>query len=376
MSTARTVEHLLVQARSCRDLGAPFTAALLERAARDVRRGGPVSRVLAGHEQDPGPSALGLRFVGAVHRLVLSGAAPDLAAAYPREGAPGDPARAVRVLPVAVAAHEDRLRGWLGQAPQTNEVGRAAPLWGGLLRLLAEGLGAGTGVGGRPIRVRLRELGSSAGLLLAADRVRYEAADGSTWGPPTSPVVLDRAWDRAPWAWAPGPPPDVEVVDREGADPAPLDPRDPEDVRRLASFVWPEQAERVERLRGALRLAAEGDARVLRQGAADLVAALHRQDGAVTVVWHSVVRQYLDRAERDAVDDGLARLGAGATPLAPLVHLAFEPLRLTAHGEHRFVVAASVWDGRAPGPVTRVLGGAHPHGVPVTWWRRSPALPH
>jgi hypothetical protein len=35
--------------------------------------------VLSGHEDDPGASALALRLMGAVHRIVLRGDAPELA---------------------------------------------------------------------------------------------------------------------------------------------------------------------------------------------------------------------------------------------------------------------------------------------------------
>jgi hypothetical protein len=45
-------------------------AVLLDRLADDLEAGGVTADVLAGHEDDPGPSALGLRLLGSVHRLV------------------------------------------------------------------------------------------------------------------------------------------------------------------------------------------------------------------------------------------------------------------------------------------------------------------
>ena len=63
------------QARACRLPGSPLYAGLLERSAADAEDGGPAWTVLAGHETDPPGSALTLRLMGAVHRLVLQGRA-------------------------------------------------------------------------------------------------------------------------------------------------------------------------------------------------------------------------------------------------------------------------------------------------------------
>src|SRR5437763_1647753 len=79
-------------------------AELLSRAADDVEAGGPCWEALAGHERDPIGSVLALRFVAAVHRLVLRGAVPALAQHYPSAGgeAGGDAWPDFRA---AVAAH-------------------------------------------------------------------------------------------------------------------------------------------------------------------------------------------------------------------------------------------------------------------------------
>ena len=59
---------------------------LLARLADDLDAGGATATVLRGHEPDPGPSGLALRLVGSLHRLVLAGAAPELAIYYPTVG--------------------------------------------------------------------------------------------------------------------------------------------------------------------------------------------------------------------------------------------------------------------------------------------------
>src|SRR5262245_44634025 len=89
------------QGRWCAALRSPPYAGLLGRLAADVEAGGPALAVLRGHEADPPGSALALRLLGAVHRLVLEGRAPDLAAFYPSAGGDagrGDPWPAFRAL--------------------------------------------------------------------------------------------------------------------------------------------------------------------------------------------------------------------------------------------------------------------------------------
>jgi len=61
-------------------------AELLAGLADDLEAGGPTTSALRGHEDDPGPSGLALRLAGSIHRLVLSGAADELAPRYPTTG--------------------------------------------------------------------------------------------------------------------------------------------------------------------------------------------------------------------------------------------------------------------------------------------------
>src|SRR5687768_16137365 len=161
------------QARRCRDLGSALYADLLERAARDIEANGPCWEALAGYAPDPeSPADLAaLRFMAAVHRLVLEGRASDLAAHY---GDPASPSEATwRALRDVVATERAAIRARLGDAVQTNEVGRCRALVGGFLEVAR--------TTGRPLR--LVELGCSAGLNLRWDHYRYETPR-ATWGPP------------------------------------------------------------------------------------------------------------------------------------------------------------------------------------------------
>jgi len=73
--------------------------------------------------------------MGGVHRLVLQRRAPSLAMFYPSVGGCGAPDEAWPAFRGVLADHVVELRRRLDQAPQTNEVGRASALMGGLQHL-------------------------------------------------------------------------------------------------------------------------------------------------------------------------------------------------------------------------------------------------
>ncbi len=277
----------------------------------------------------------GIRLLGGVHRLVLSRRAPELALFYPSVGGTADPRGIGPALGRVLVEHGADLRGGLGQAPQTNEVGRAGPLLGGLMAVAAH-------TGGLP--VRLVEMGASAGLNLRADHL---------------PVGPGRVVDTPlPDVGAAAPP----VIDRWGGDVAPVDPTTDDGRLLLSSYVWPDDLVRFARLRIALDVARRVPAPVLRVGAGELVARLQLRPGTVTVLWHSVMWQYVAERERSVVRSHLARLGAEATPEAPFAHLRFEPQPAGA-GRAVFLVRLTTW----PDGGDVVLGHAPPHGVPVVW---------
>jgi hypothetical protein len=336
------------QAVACREMGSPLYASLLDHLADDVLDSGPSADVLAGHEHDPGPSALALRLMGAVHRLVLQGRAPELARFYPSVGGSAALDGSWPALRRVLVEHDHELRGLLDRPPQTNEVGRAASLIGGLLQIVDRWPGP----------LRLFEIGASAGLNLRPDCFRVELADGTGVGPTDSPVVL-----ADPWLGRRPPTAALHVVERRGCDTAPIDPTTQDGALRLTSFVWPDQRGRLERLRGALEIAARVPATVVRQAARDFVSDLQLAPGATTVLWHSIMWQYLDDRERSDVEARLDELGSTADEDARLAHLAMEPRRRTPSSDHEVLVVLRTW----PGGPERVLGSASAHGIPTTW---------
>jgi hypothetical protein len=281
--------------------------------------------VLEGHEGDPEPSALALRLMGAAHWLVLRGDAPALAAHYPSAG--GRPGDAWPALAALLRERRGEIRRLVEQPVQTNEPGRCAALLGGFLEVART-----TG-----LPLRLLEVGASAGLNLRFDRYRYELGD-ERWGPATSPVTIRvRLTAGAPPLAAP-----LDVAARAGCDPRPVDALAEEGRLTLLSYVWADQLERIERLRAALALAAELEAPVERAGATDWIEARLAEPapGTATVVFHSIVMQYLPEAERQRFER--------AVESAPgvVAWLRMEPagqmadVRLTLGGEERRLARA------------------------------------
>ncbi len=340
-----TVHAFRLQSAACGKMGSDLYRRLLLAAADDIAAGGELASVVGTWDGDPVTDAVPLRLLGGVHRLVLRGDAPGLAFHYPTVGGrpswPGCTAEffaAVRTNPVAI-------RAALSRPPQTNEIGRAAPLIGGLIEV--------TTMLGAPIR--LLEIGASAGLNLLLDRFRFELGDGLGFGPPSSPVVVVSEWTgRIPTLDRP-----INVVAREGCDPNPIDVRRPEEVERLLCFVWADQLDRFERLGQAIELARPAPAPVAAAPASGWLpkhlATPH--PGAVTVVMQSVTSQYLSAAERHRVLTEVRAAGAAATREAPVAWLRMEP------GPRTFELTLSVW----PQDVHLTLAEVEAHGRWVRW---------
>jgi hypothetical protein len=347
--------HLRRQAAACTDIGSPMYGALLDFAADDFAARGVVAQLFDGWTLDPGPAVAALRMLGTVHRLALTGQAPDLARFYPSVAAedvePFDPGAAWVAFRDVLATRLEEVRAGLASPPQTNEVGRSALLIGGLQILRSR----------FDLPVRLTEIGASAGLNLRPDLVRIELPNWRSVGPTFSPVTLYDPWHgNLPPLDQP-----LEIVHRHGADLDPVDVTAAAGRLRLLSYVWPDQPIRINRLRGAFDLAASVPVPVVREGAVQTVSGLKPVVGSLTVVWHSVMAQYLPSVEQSALEAAFAALGAVATPEAPVARLAFEPHKFPSPAGVVFGLKLQTWPG---GEVTH-LASAHPHGDSVMWHR-------
>lgn len=291
-------------------MGSPFTGLVCEALADGLDGRSAFGRRVGGWKGDPIGDALPLRAAGGLNALVLGGHAPELASFYPPHPLP-DTSRLWAAIRETIDAHDDFLTAFLDSPPQTNEVSRSAAILAGAL-VLADRFG---------LPLKTFEIGASAGLNLGFDRYCYEG--GSLhWGDPSSPVVIRCDWN--------GPPPpldaELRVGDRRGCDQRPLDPASEEDRLRLLSYVWPDQTERVARLRAALELASRADWKVEQGDAADWVERHFEapEPGVVKTLVHTVVWQYLPDETRDRITRALERVGGQADANAGIAWLRME----------------------------------------------------
>jgi hypothetical protein len=326
------------QAEACRMIGSPLYAALLEQAAADVEARGPVWEILRGHEGDPRFSVLGLRLLGAVNRMVITGRETELAAAYEAR----DASRAWRTLREAVERNAAELRPLIDLPVQTNEVGRCAALLFGFLTVAVE-----TGV-----PLRLLEVGASAGLNLRWDRYRY-SANGFSWGPADSELHLEFELEGKP----PALPPAVDIAERRGCDANPVDASTPDGRLTLLAYIWPDQPERIARMRAALAVAEEVPVAIERDTAAAWTEWTLREPapGRATVLYHSIVSQYLSDEERGAFFGHVRAAGERASADSPLAWLRMEPV------DDRADLELTIW----PGGGTRRIARVGYHGSPI-----------
>jgi hypothetical protein len=175
----------------------------------------------------------------------------------------------------------------LTRRTQTNEAGRCATLMSVLAHL--------------PQPLALLEVGASAGLCLLPDRYGYDYGHRQLApASPDAPVFPCRFNPATPLPLA-----HPRVVWRIGLDLHPVDVADATHCAWLETLVWPEQSDRLHRLRGALAVA-------MRDLLTDLPACAQQTPrDATLVVFHSAVLAYVtDPALRDAFVRAVRALGA------------------------------------------------------------------
>src|SRR5258707_710890 len=117
------------QADWCTRLGSPMYGQMLEWAADDLERGGPVWRVVEPYLDKPFNFAHHLRLLGATHRLALTGEAPQLAAHYPTTGGDGDVEAAWRPFLPLIGGREASAADWLAERLARERGGSATVVY-------------------------------------------------------------------------------------------------------------------------------------------------------------------------------------------------------------------------------------------------------
>lgn len=358
-----------------RDLDAAAAAELLREQLRFVRGRSPLyERILAGLAGaaergfdggvvprllavtgPAGASEARLLLLAALHHAALRDTSLPHAAWYPT--AVAEPRPAEEGAPAALALahlieHEDEVAAFIAQHRlQTNEIGRCAALLPGFLAAAEHGM-----------PLRLFEAGCSAGLNLRFDRYRYDFRAGPSWGPTSGPILTSSARGAVPESLVP---PTVEVAERRGVDLSPIDPSTDEGARLLTAFIWPDDAERRDRLRRAIEVA---EADPVRLEAGDLVAwtdeAVRPVAGTTTVLFHSLVVHLLDESASTGFEAAAERALRRGSSDAPVVLVRLEaPPGLDSEPE----LTIATGRGSAP-PSRRTIATCDWHGRWVRWW--------
>ncbi len=331
------------QASLCRQLDSAFTADILDTVAATLDETTRTGQTILNWPGDALVDALALRLTGGLHALARSKEDAELTRLY--DSRKGD-LRAI--LARVVMQWDDWLAPWLASAPQTNEVGRSAVLWPGVLQV-ARLFGP---------KVELLELGASAGLNLNMDCYGYELG-GVRAGEEDSPVQMKPAWT--------GPSPDnaaVQVVRRSGCDLNPINVSKPDVAARLLAYVWPDQGARLARIEAALTMAQSRPPLVEKADGADWIDKMlsePQEEGITRLVYHSIALQYFPSAGRKRVIDAIKRAGETATVKRPLAWLSME---FAAEVKDQAILRLLCWPGDGN---PRTLATVHPHGAAVNW---------
>lgn len=312
--------------------------------------------VLAVLGHAPERQRLPVLLFAAVHHLLLSGASPELAAHYPNlsdSPAIGDPAP---LFIRFVLDHSEDLAAIVStRSTQTNEVGRCAqfvPPFGMLDRECGP--------------LAHVDIGASAGLNLLLPLYRYVYDPGGTVGE-SSPVVLPCGTKGS----VPVPATMPRIAAAFGLDRTPVDLGDPDEVRWLEACVWPDQADRFDRLVAALSLAEMHRPDVRRGDAVDDLAPLVVEAASYghPVVTNSWVLNYLDHPRRLEYVAEMERLG-GSLDLSWIIAEAPDqtpglPVPTTDPAEAITVLTLVRWRGGER--TVQRLGRTHPHGYWLDW---------
>ena len=327
---------------------------MLARSRRWLDADPAAHAALSAIDSDPLAAGVSLRWLAALHHLALQGLQPwaDL---WPPAAGPVTDEALDAAITSAWQRQQPALLKALALPPQTNEVQRSAALLPGLLHVAAQ----------TPMPLALIEIGASAGLNLWCDHYRHEHEHEHkhgtwAWGDPASALTL-----RSTWVGAAPPAAHLVIARRAACDAMPIDLTQAGEGLRLASFIWADQPERLARLRAAQTIAAacmaQSGLRVQAAQAADFVRhqLQQRTAGQALVLMHSVVWQYIARAEQDDIRAQMEAAGRAATAEAPLAWLRFEP----PAPDKAVDVRCRFW----PGGADRLLARCHPHAARIDW---------
>lgn len=346
------MNQLLVEARKARAFGKPLAEALMLSLARVLPRAPALLETIEHWPRDLAHDGVIFRLNAGLHALALAGQDAALMRLYGVAAPPAmvSPAELDAALARVLEEARPELLGWLSHPTQTNEVARVAGLVAALLELGRE----------RAMPCEVLEIGASAGLNLNAARYAVQLGSHAACAA-ESPVRLAPEWRGRAAAGG-----QVAIAGASGVDLHPLDVRDPAHRHSLEAYVWPGETARSARLAAAIGLALSAPPQVEAGLASAWLArrlATPQPAGVRRVVFHSMVLQYADEAERAAIDAALWRAGARADADRPVARVGIE----WRADRQAVEIRVTRWDGSAGEGEARLAGLCHPYGEWIDW---------
>ena len=347
MATAELSFHdaLLQQSASCSQLGSPIYAEIFRAMAKDLIDNGVTARISENLTIRPQRDAAPLRIAGAIHRLALTGKAPNISRHFPSTGGAPGPTLIADYLE-ALVTFTSAVEDGLARTVQTNEVGRTTMLVAGM-----SFFGRAVGID----QTHLREIGSSCGLNLQVDSYFFDTGD-CAYGKTNARVRFEgNSWG--------SPIPDISqcpsLLSRRGCDVAPLNAHNENDQLTLLSFVWPDQFDRFTRLRDAIENACTSPSYVA-PDEKDAAVWIHEQLANIpsnepVLIFHSIVWQYLSRETKDQFRAEVE--GFCAQREAPTGWLRMEPAGPVSD------LRIDIWQGARKTHSDQVLADSSYHGI-------------
>jgi hypothetical protein len=342
-------QNFLWQSAASFKLGSPLYGTLLAQAADLLGTGGMLDQVLGPWQGIPASDLPALRWAGALHFLALSGQAPLLARHYPSCAGTPDFSVIWDAIDGLSHQHLDFIQDFMKSPPQTNEVQRSALIVPALHYLAAAMMPA------RAPTIELLEIGASAGLNQYPDRVAIDFGSFEL-GSNHPAIRLKAKWYGPALAQA-----DFSIVARSGCDLNPIDIASTQGALRLQSYIWPDQLDRLARLRQAIDALAYDPPQLSQSPASQwLTDRLQQAQSAdIRLIFHSYVWIYLPPAERAAIVQAITYAAERTNAGRQLAWLRLED----DEAGHQHLMTVTTW----PGGVTRVLAHGSPHGQWLHW---------
>jgi hypothetical protein len=203
------------------------------------------------------------------------------------------------------------------------------------------------------------EIGASAGLNLLWDRYAYRYSDGTSWGDAASGVQLEIEvrGERV----LPAIPAELRSAWRAGMDLRPVDLNDADELLWQRALMWPERADRQQRLAAAAPLLRQAGVRIRAGDAVELLPVMLGEapaDAGLLVVASYTLYQFPDEARTRVLD--VLRVYGERRKLA-LVTMDMNMKELSDLGSIELVRF------EGGGGETRTLAQGHPHGAWIEW---------